>query len=905
MTRQSDRNQTEVRTTGFPSAPKSIPSLSPSVDFARRAGAKLSAWTAAATLGCLASAFGAEAPAQPAQEETLEMSVFVVSGAKDEGYRSTQTVSGSRTVEDLKDIANSISIYNRELIDDLQVTTIAELSEFGITGERNPDPTLQERFVFRGVVNNFQLRDGFIWYLPVDTFSIERVELLRGPNAFLYGEAGPTGSINQMTKRATTTRDFATARLTAGSYGLLRSEGDINRRIGKTLAVRANVAWQDSEGFQHHVYRRFKGLALAGRWQPFRGTSVDVAYEGGTIRENRAMNMLSERFTTTALNNTTASLTNTAGGVTLVPSLNNAIYEMTGTRVSTGLYALYPDEALQPRWLNTQGPDLPYRYNYHSLSANIEQRVGKNLTLQAAFNWQESFRYIDNVSGTGSRAIYLDVNPTLPGGAANPNFGKYYTEYYHRRTNGGNIVRDVRLSAVYDLKLPFTTQRLIATGLQHQDNPFQVVYSEYVDATSASFKGSLINANTLAAFSTNTTTLTRNYFYRRLYLADGDAPSLTAWNTVPGRSVMRYDPSANGTAGRTVDRRFYTPAYGFGSSGSYFGGRVRTMVGWRHDAFNSNVSRSFYNPVTNEEYRLAERPMEPTDTKLSAYNLGGVWHMTKWVSPFFNWAESYSISYGIGSDTYKIGTVEGLQSGDGFESGLRWSLLDGKLESNWTYYETDMKGDRNEPSPDTNVKNELAALFSDFNTSGRDLQTVRSKGYEFETLANLTRNWTLTFNFGSNKVVTSETLPFLRGFQARARQENKPTPLLDAFLDTVKDGTPLRGYTKLRGNLITRYTFTGDLLKGLSVGGGAQYRHQTFLGNLDMDRDGSAEMIWAPGYTVWNLFVGYSTKVWGRNTSYQLGVANLFDKDFYRANTLNAGSWNPGRTFRFSATVRF
>jgi outer membrane receptor protein involved in Fe transport len=844
------------------------------------------------------------APDAAKGDELLTLSVFTVTSDKDEGYRSTQTISGSRTVENLKDIANSISIFNRELIDDLQVTTVAELSEFGIAGERNPDPREQERFVFRGVVNNYQLRDGFIWYLPVDTFSIERVEILRGPNAFLYGEAGPTGSINQITKRATTTHDFTRFRATYGSDELKRTELDVNRRLNDKWSVRANLAWQDADSYINHAYRSFKGLAFAVKYQPFKSTTLDVAYETGRIHENRPFGMLNERYSTTQLNGTTAALANTAGGYTLIPALGK-IYNMVNTRVSSGLFVVVPDENVLPRELNFLGPDAFLRFHYHSLNVNFEQRVGQNLSLQATFGWQESFQYRDNIAGTGAASIYVDRNATLPDGTVNPYFNQYYTEYYHQRRNKSNIVRDVRVAAVYNLKLPFTTQRIIATALQHQDNPTQAIYSEYVDPTTSSFTGTFVNANTLAAFSTNTTTLTRNYFYRRFYLKDGDGANLTSWSPVAGRSVVRYDPSANGTAGRTVERRFYTPSYGIGSSGSYWGGKIRTMVGWRHDAFDSHVNRSFYNAATQQEYQLPERPREYTNLGMSAYNAGGVLHLTNWVSPFFNYAQAYSISLGDGGDGFKIGTKQGLPTGDGYETGLRWSLLGGKIESNWTYYVTNQEGDRNQPAPPAAATTELAGIFADFNTAGRDTQTVRSRGLEFETLVNLTKNWTLTWNYATNKVATADTLPQLRDFQTRAKSQSRATPNLDAFLATVIDGTPIRGYTRVRSNLVTRYRFGQGKLKGFSVGGGLQARDKSFLGNLDKNRDGVAEMVWAPGYVVYNLSLGYAAKVWGYNTTYALGVSNLFDKDYYRANTLNNASWNQGRAFRFSAGVNF
>src|SRR5262245_39460764 len=53
------------------------------------------------------------------QDEPVMLSVFQVVDDPDEGYRSTQTTSGSRTLSNLRDTPNSISVLNRELLDDL------------------------------------------------------------------------------------------------------------------------------------------------------------------------------------------------------------------------------------------------------------------------------------------------------------------------------------------------------------------------------------------------------------------------------------------------------------------------------------------------------------------------------------------------------------------------------------------------------------------------------------------------------------------------------------------------------------------------------------------------------------------------------------------------------------------
>src|SRR5690606_7041287 len=119
-------------------------------------------------------------------------------------------------------------------------------------------------------------------------------------------------------------------------------------------------------------------------------------------------------------------------------------------------------------------------------------------------------------------------------------------------------------------------------------------------------------------------------------------------------------------------------------------------------------------------------------------------------------------------------------------------------------------------------------------------------GFEFETIANVTRNWRLIWNFASNDLETSNRYPALKSFQARARDQNVPTPETDAFLLTVPDGTPLPGFTKQTSNLVTNYRFDQGWLKGVTIGGGFQYRNKTYRANFDFNRDGEAEEVWSP-----------------------------------------------------------
>src|SRR5688572_2572362 len=130
--------------------------------------------------------------AQPAvdpakKEEPVVLSIFQVTDDKDEGYRSTQTTSGSRTLANLRDTPTSISVLNRELLDDLMATKLGEALFFSITGEisDNTERT-SEDFVFRGVSTNIKLRNGITWLgATSDSYNIELDEILRAQQASL------------------------------------------------------------------------------------------------------------------------------------------------------------------------------------------------------------------------------------------------------------------------------------------------------------------------------------------------------------------------------------------------------------------------------------------------------------------------------------------------------------------------------------------------------------------------------------------------------------------------------------------------------------------------------------------------------------------------------------------------
>ncbi len=82
-----------------------------------------------------------------------------------------------------------------------------------------------------------------------DVSGIEKIEVLKGPQAALFGRGEPGGVINILTKKA----DFdtrASLGVQAGSWDRQRVDGDINLAAGQTAAVRLIGFYEDAGSFR-------------------------------------------------------------------------------------------------------------------------------------------------------------------------------------------------------------------------------------------------------------------------------------------------------------------------------------------------------------------------------------------------------------------------------------------------------------------------------------------------------------------------------------------------------------------------------------------------------------------------------------------------------------------------------
>ena len=407
--------------------------------------------------------------------------------------------------------------------------------------------------------------------------------------------------------------------------------------------------------------------------------------------------------------------------------------------------------------------------------------------------------------------------------------------------------------------------------------------------------------------------MTNNRFYRRYYLGDGDSGQLTG--DMGGRpGVSAWFPDLGGAVGATnaTYRRFYTPSVGVGASGSYFNDHLFTLVGVRQDHFNMRTEWGVVQALPGYTWVNNTIPGQATATpafynaKADGSNYGAVLRVNDMLAFSWNHGKSFQISVGDGSGLFTPGQLQTIPRGEGEDASMRLTFLGGRLEVNTTHYKNYQPNARINPAPSVAIQDELTAIFgTGFNRTGQDYQTLNTSGYELEVVANFTRNWRLMLNASTNELALTNRLPQLKGFQAAAKAQNKATPLLDALLLTFPDGVPSAGYTKARGNVLTRYDFAQGALKGFYLGGGANWRQPTFRGNAVLVQGGTAQALWSPSYTVVNLLAGYRTKLFARPISFALNVDNVLNKEYYVSGAANIGKWGVPQNFRFSSVVEF
>lgn len=167
---------------------------------------------------------------------------------------------GSRLGLEIKDIPASVEIIDQETIQRRGNRTLQEAVEraVGITNISTPGDGAAA-FSSRGFTGNnavMQLYNGTrfnvgagTFTLPIDTWHLDRVEVLRGPASVLYGEGAIGGAINLVSKAPNPKTLENEALLSYGSWNTVRLGLGSGGPINEQLSYRVDVSRQSSDGY--------------------------------------------------------------------------------------------------------------------------------------------------------------------------------------------------------------------------------------------------------------------------------------------------------------------------------------------------------------------------------------------------------------------------------------------------------------------------------------------------------------------------------------------------------------------------------------------------------------------------------------------------------------------------------
>lgn len=177
-----------------------------------------------------------------------------VVGRAQQFYLDSKTTIGTKTDADILDIPLSAQVLSKQLIIDQAARDITDLyrsiagvSEFSYSGVTFRGFRDSSNVFYDGVRG-----DPFSGFSVPQVFNVERVEILKGPAAAIYGGGEPGGMINYVTKKPTF-NETKELKLTVGNYSTAGASVDLTGGLTDTIAYRFGAFYEQQDSFRNNA----------------------------------------------------------------------------------------------------------------------------------------------------------------------------------------------------------------------------------------------------------------------------------------------------------------------------------------------------------------------------------------------------------------------------------------------------------------------------------------------------------------------------------------------------------------------------------------------------------------------------------------------------------------------------
>lgn len=841
-------------------------------------------------------------------EEAVRLSPFVIASERETGWSANDTLSATRTKQALKDVPVNIDAITADFMEDLGLFSADETAKFVANVYALPvmeNDNQGGNFSFRGMTqtNNIS-RNYFRWFIPSDTYNVERIDFGKGSNSLIFGAVEPGGQGAAFTKRPLL-KNFGEILANQNSEGAYRYQIDVNRKLRPNLALRFNAVRKQDKTFQDASAYKFEGETLSAVWQPFARTSIRVEGERGKYDNTRGfagINVWEQSARSNAWS--TAGTYYTSDNVWVLQSAQSAADRLATNSVAGGTLSLiegdYVDVTMRdgaglavrskringfPKHYNIRGSWDKQARPFDTYSVKIEQSIGP-VSFELSYNRQNQAS--DRNDNSFDTTISVDVN------------GRPFIDAASDRKHFGTDTDAFRGSVVYNWdKLKWMQQIFVATA-------------EYNESSQDNYRLQGYNVKNVLNGTATVINTANDRGRLRLYLDDPAFYSRALFdrlqftnppvtNTVDMRMLGFF---ASGTDAASGTQFVRSAAASFSASGKYFGGRLLSLLGMRRDTnreYDYTTTRYF------GQFQEAIRPPKYQDALKGDYtenlsqNLdnttftGGLTLvLTKDINLYGVYSESFRFQDFVTFDNKRFGPVEGTTK----EIGLKGSALNGRVGLTLGVFDINRK---NVVLSYNNVINLSAANLEDLmnpNTvlpgspgylysapgtasAARNYPSLEnSTGADLTLILRPTKQLQVRLTLARTQVVGDPDLSSFRAYYDAAVARGNESPAVLALAKQLLDSLDIPGKptgaraSPWSGSWVIDYAMPRDawaLLKGVRVGINGTWRDDYLLG-----RPNGQQMIGGTSHLM-NAYVMRDQKIWGQQVRFRLGVKNLTD----------------------------
>ncbi|WP_221030561.1 TonB-dependent siderophore receptor [Actomonas aquatica] len=694
-------------------------------------------------------------PDSEPEDEVVILSPFTIDAAEDDGWVAGSTLVGSRTRESLRNVPISVDAITSDFMEDMGIQTLEDAGAFIAGLDTVPDDERDNDdggTAFRGLSqggreNAAASRNFFLWYPRTDSYNVGRIDFNKGSNSLMYGDASPGGIATVYTKQARF-RNFGSVTGQYGSYDSYRMMLDINRQLNDRIALRLNAVQRNNRSYIDFAEDYLEGVDLAGTVNIFdnltlRFEAEDLSYE--RTRANSRVEANQRAADGRGFSSTTSNYFTSDGEY--VDSRDRLVYSSDGMGGFGTPYTLSADDRRRgatgddlswavgmtpeiltydgdpfitlptiPRGVNTTGVRDFIARDINNYTLWLESRLG-DLNVEFAVNRQEQYQLRnDNRFGY---AVSAD------------NTGRLYLDSDLDRKTYGNNVDTVRLTATYPLEFGRNFKQYLVANVTYLDDEAFSFRERLVNKAKA-YDSATGEYDVLHDLEGRDRIRVRGYFDASdpvAALSNADQwTSLTpeALPVVPGIFEPMWVHYT--TSNKPFTDKRYSKSGSFSASGSYFGGKLRSLVGVRYDQFKLKryqLPEGTAQELVDEYGELAwwgqdvyvgspdQAPeyyayVPELDQSATTGNAGLVYQLNRNLNVYGNYSSSFRWQ---GTEDF-LGRNLGPQDGVTREIGLKGELFENRLGFSMAAFEVDRDNVAYTFST-SNSAEELELLFND------------------------------------------------------------------------------------------------------------------------------------------------------------------------------------------------